>query len=178
MKHYYRDPWMTNQKVNLVGHSMGGVIIAGYVRQFGAAKKVGKVATLAAPFRGSYEAVIKIITGTANLGATPPSSHERESARLTPALYQLFPRFPGALRREDDVADLSFEPGNWQPSILQTLQEYIRLHAVSPPANVAHRALEIFTDLLNGGASTARVSMRSISPRRVSCPGTGCALSA
>lgn len=152
MKHYYRDPWMTNQKVNLVGHSMGGVIIAGYVQQFGAAKKVGKVATLAAPFRGSYEAVIKIITGTANLGATPPSSREREAARLTPALYQLFPRFPGALRREDDGADLSFfEPGNWQPSILQTLQEYIRLHAVSPPANVAHRALEIFTDLLNGG---------------------------
>ena len=93
LKHYHRDKYQDNPKVNFFGHSMGGLVIAGYLEREGSKAPVHKVVTLATPFQGSFEAVIKVATGTANLGTTPPSSREREAARLTPALYHLIPNF-------------------------------------------------------------------------------------
>lgn len=43
-------------KVNLAGHSMGGLIIAGCLQKNGETK-VGRVATMGTPFRGSLDAV-------------------------------------------------------------------------------------------------------------------------
>jgi pimeloyl-ACP methyl ester carboxylesterase len=149
MRHYARDPWNANPKVNLISHSMGGLVIAGYLEKFGSEQLVGKVATLATPYRGSYEAVIKIITGTANLGGSAPSSREREAARLTPALYHLFPRFPGALRDQTGAQMSFFDPSSWQPSIMETLQEYIRLHGLSA-VDIPGQALALFNALLEG----------------------------
>ena len=83
LKHYDSEDYGADPKVNLVGHSMGGLIIAGYLQARGADKLVHKVATLATPFQGSFEAVIKVTTGTADLGESAPSSREREAARLT-----------------------------------------------------------------------------------------------
>lgn len=77
MRHYVDGGYDSAPKVNLVGHSMGGLVIAGFMARFGAEARVAKVATLATPFRGSFEAVIKVTTGTANLGSGVPSSRER-----------------------------------------------------------------------------------------------------
>jgi pimeloyl-ACP methyl ester carboxylesterase len=154
LRPYYQAGYTEEPKVNLVGHSMGGLIIAGYLRTAGRQKKVAKVATLASPFQGSFEAVIKITTGTADLGISPPSSRERESARLTPALYHLLPSFRNGLVFPPDFpAGLPrslFAPEIWQPSVVATIGEYIRLHGREssyPPGAAA----SVFGELLRGG---------------------------
>ncbi len=92
LRHYAKDGYGEAPKVNLVGHSMGGLVVAGYVERFGTGK-INKIATLATPYKGSFEAMVKMATGTANIGGTVPSSREREAARLTPSLYHLLPSF-------------------------------------------------------------------------------------
>ena len=134
-------------KVNLLGHSMGGLIITGYLSRHGKKARVAKVATLATPFRGSFEAVVKIATGTANLGHGAPSSREREAARATPALYHLIPWCQGIeVDPSVDEPDL-FDPAQWQSTILQTLEEYVRLYGVDP-TNTAQQAKTLFAALL------------------------------
>jgi hypothetical protein len=110
---------------------------------------VANVVTLATPFQGSYEAVIKVTTGTANLGSTPPSSREREAARLTPALYHLIPSFPGALTLPEGStlpADL-FSPEVWQPSVTDTIRQFIQLRGLTP-SNARPQAETIFAAML------------------------------
>lgn len=156
MRHYAEAGYAGNPKVNLIGHSMGGLIIAGYLASQRGAAPVSKVATLASPFRGSFEAVIKTVTGTAELGTSRAASREREAARVTPAMYHLMPSFEGALQFGDGLAQSSiFDPGIWQPSILASIQEYIRLHAVAP-GNVddqAGQARDLFGAMLHSAAT-------------------------
>ena len=150
MKHYY--PWFgKNPKVNLVGHSMGGLIIAGYLEKNGSQHKVNKVVTIASPFKGSFEAIIKIATGTANLGISPPSSREREAARITPSLYHLLPTCEG-IKVPASMPNDVYDPSMWQQSILDTLQEYIRLHGVSDQ-DTPSQAKKLFTSLLQTAKS-------------------------
>ena len=147
LKHYAKAGFADDPKVSLVGHSMGGLIVAGYLERAGAKARVEKVVTLATPFQGSFEAVIKIITGTANLGATPPSSREREAARLTPSLYHLFPSFQNGLEIPDGLPSSLFSPEVWQPSVVDTIAEYIRLHGLDP-AKRKEQARDLFARLL------------------------------
>jgi pimeloyl-ACP methyl ester carboxylesterase len=146
VKHYYDSGYADNPVVNLVGHSMGGLIITGYLRRFAKKARVGKVVTLATPFRGSFEAVIKISTGTANLGTDAPSSRERETARVTPSLYHLLPSC-GGIKADPGLPASFFDPGLWQPGIMDTLKEYVRLHAVQKKDR-AQQAETLFTGLL------------------------------
>jgi len=154
LKHYHDDAWAAAPKVNLIGHSMGGLIIAGLLQNTGRTVPVGKVATLATPFRGSFEAAIKMITGTANLGTSAPSSREREAARMTPSLYHLLPSFPNALQTLEGDPLSFFEPSSWQPSVLETIQEYIRLHGLSGD-DIPGQAVSRFTQLLDDGRYNA-----------------------
>lgn len=147
----YHPEYAADPKVNLVGHSMGGLIIAGYLEAHGGSGRVAKVATLASPFRGSFESVIKITTGTANLGTKAPSSREREAARVTPALYHLLPRFEAGLVIDPPIDLGMFSPAAWQPSILGTISEFIRLNGVDADKSEAERheqAKEIFAGML------------------------------
>jgi pimeloyl-ACP methyl ester carboxylesterase len=150
LKHYYRAGYQNDPKVNLVGHSMGGLIIAGYLKSKGRQAPVHKVVTLATPYQGSFEAVIKVTTGTANLGTSPPSSRERESARVTPALYYLVPSFSGGLEVPPDVPQSLFDAGAWQPSIVQSIKEWIRLKGLPTPDQDA-LAEQIFSSMLKSG---------------------------
>ncbi|MCH5376861.1 MAG: alpha/beta fold hydrolase, partial [Planctomycetes bacterium] len=131
MRHYVRGGYLDDPRVDLVGHSMGGLIIAGYLRTMGQKTPVGKVATIATPFRGSFEAPIKVLTGTASLGTAEPSSREREAARLTPAIYHLLPRFPHAVMDTDGKQVDMYDADSWQPGVIETLAEFIRLHGVN-----------------------------------------------
>lgn len=121
LRHYADSPWNKNRRVNLVGHSMGGLVIAGLLaRKPDVARRVGKVATIGTPYRGSVEAVTKVCMGTSTLGADGSSSREREAARMTPALYYLLPDYDGATRPGVDL----FAQKNWQASVIETLQRY------------------------------------------------------
>lgn len=131
MRHYHRAGYGDGGKVNLVGHSMGGLIIAGYLQRLGRKAPVGKVASLGSPFRGSLEAPIKVVTGTSSLGEdTSPDSREREAARLTPSLYHLLPSFEGALVTDPGLPEDLYEAGTWQQGVVDTLAEFIRLHGL------------------------------------------------
>lgn len=155
LRHYDADDYATDPRVNLVGHSMGGLIIAGSIERMArvgtAQAKIGKIASLASPFKGSFEAVIKIATGTANLGGDIPSSREREAARLTPSLYHLFPSMKGeaAIHIEPGLPQTSlFDAALIQPSVLETINEYIRLNGLnrSDRAAQAHHLLTAMLD--------------------------------
>lgn len=153
LAHYHRDGYGDDPKVDLVGHSMGGLIIAGYLADAGANARVGKVTTLGSPFRGSLEAALKITTGTAELGERePPASREREAARLTPALYYLLPSFDGAVAPQDqDIPDTLFDRRAWQTSVEQTLASFIASHGVERTNKTERerQAAELFGNLLD-----------------------------
>lgn len=134
---YRGDPdFAASPTVTLIGHSMGGLIIAGYLERYSAAL-VHKVVTLATPFQGSWEAVLKLTTGTADLGDDSGKARERHAARMTPALYHLLPSYagpdaddddplPGGLIVDDGLEKNLFNPAAWQPSVLRTIERKVR----------------------------------------------------
>lgn len=130
LRHYHKAGYGESPRVNLVGHSMGGLLITGYLERKGSKAPVHKVATLATPFQGSFEAVIQVTTGTAALGTSAPSSREREAARLTPALYHLLPSFKQGIEVDPGLPDSLFDPGAWQPSVISSIEEFIRLRGL------------------------------------------------
>ena len=145
-------------KVNLVGHSMGGLIIAGYLASHSSHCKVRKVVSLASPFQGSYEAIVKMTTGTAKIGISEQRSRERKAARLTPSLYHLVPSFENSLhlmlRTENlprhfwrDLIENAnwFNPKCWQSSIVKSISDYISEYGTSQEVNSSH---EFFSNLL------------------------------
>jgi pimeloyl-ACP methyl ester carboxylesterase len=131
LPHYRKDP---PQQVDLVAHSMGGLIVSAYLRgkqtgRHGFTKgvsRVRRVVTMGTPFRGSVDAVHKLATGMGTLTGPNPRDREREAARLTPALYQLLPTFTGAAKRSEDGSPVGLlDVEDWQPSVLQTLKQFI-----------------------------------------------------
>lgn len=136
MKHYRDDEaYRANPTVSLIGHSMGGLIIAGYVESLlagrigsatGRSRLVDKVVTLGTPFRGSYEAILKVATGTSELGDDSGKARERRMARMTPALYHLLPESAGRVASQGSVAVNFFRPEAWQPNVVQTIEHQVR----------------------------------------------------
>ena len=142
LRPHYRNE--TDRRVDLVGHSMGGLVIADCVSRFGAKKKVRRVVTMATPFEGSLEAVKKLTTGLGSFTEDPPRDRERETSRTIPALYQLLPTFGGAVTSSAGLQTDMFKIANWQPSILKTIAEYIRRQ------NAVADAEQLFQSCLDG----------------------------
>ncbi len=147
LRHYDAAGWPRSPQVHLVAHSMGGLIAAGYLDRFGALGRVAKVASLATPFNGSFEAVLKIAVGTGDLGGEAPSSREREAARFLPSLYHLVPAIPGGVQAEPELSSDLFQPHAWQRRVVQTLAEFIRLHGLQPDTG-DEQAGELFASML------------------------------
>lgn len=142
MPHYRDAP---PREVDLVAHSMGGLVAAGHLASTGvdltkdkkATSKVRRVVTIGAPFRGSIDSVQKLAMGMGLLTGPDPSDREREAARTIPALYQLLPTYEGAFTFARGLPADLFDPAVWQPSILATLGEFIRLsNARKDPATL------------------------------------------
>jgi len=129
LRHYNAEGYKPkNGRVNLVGHSMGGLVIAGYVQKYGLAQ-VDKVVTLASPFRGSIEAITKTTLGGGGFSSSSGGSREREAARLTPALYHLLPSYDGAVKPvKRDV----YLKENWQRGIVRTIGGFIDRNSLLP----------------------------------------------
>ena len=149
LKHYANAGEL---KVDLVGHSMGGLVICEYLSQFGRGAGVGKVVTIGTPYLGSVEAIVKIATGLSLLTGSEPKGRERETARITPALYQLFPSYAGAVvdasGRDADI----FDPANIQGSVVESLGEFVRLYSVDTRARDRRaRAEQLLRRLLEWG---------------------------
>ncbi|MEM8799364.1 MAG: alpha/beta fold hydrolase [Pseudomonadota bacterium] len=132
-------------RVNLVGHSMGGLIIAGLIAKGETkARKVNRIVTMATPYQGSYESVLKITTGLGVVGGEEPKARERWAARLTPALYHLLPSFEDALQAPSGFPSHFFDRKAWQPSVETTIDAFIKQVAVRPV-----RARTLFNKLLS-----------------------------
>lgn len=147
LKHYDAVGWQDEPRVNLVAHSMGGLIAAGYLGRFGDERRVSKVASLATPFNGSFEAVLKIAVGTGDLGSGAPSSRERETSRMLPSLYHLLPTVPDGVQADPGLETDLFSPDAWQTSVVKTIAEFIRLHGLNPDGN-EQQARALFTEML------------------------------
>ena len=148
ISHYVEAGYVENPKVNLIGHSMGGLIITGYLDKKGKTAPVSKVVTLATPYKGSFEAVIKIATGTANLGSDAPNSREREAARLTSSLYHLLPAIQDALEVDDPELPTSlFDPALWQLSVVASVLAYVQ-QQMAFLTNQEQKAQELFARFL------------------------------
>lgn len=147
LKHY--EPDEVN-RVDLVGHSMGGLVITEYLARAGDHAPVGKVATLGTPFLGSIEAVVKITTGMSLLGGKVPRERERKAARTTPSVYQLFPTFPGAAVGEDGKKADLLKPENMQRSVVDSLVDFIAVYSRTPYDQRKARAEKVLNDLLKG----------------------------
>ncbi len=161
LKHYAKA---SNLKVDLVGHSMGGLIICEYLSQTKAQSQVGRVATIGTPFLGSIEAIVKIATGMSLLSGTEPREREREAARVTPAVYQLFPSYKNAALSKDGNQVNLFNPANMQGSILDSLAEFVRLYAVDTLSTDRRKQAEkILKQLLNCGKEH-RANIRNFNP--------------
>ena len=128
LRHYYQSDYRARPRVHLAGHSMGGLAIAGYLATNGAAK-VDKVATVATPFQGSANSVLSIATGQSTLTSISATPAEREVARLLPSVYHLLPSYNGALSWPGGLARSFYKPLAWQPSVYETIAEYIRLYS-------------------------------------------------
>lgn len=156
-------------RVDLVGHSMGGLIIAEALLLLGGktAGTVGRVATIGTPFLGSIEAIVKITTGMSLLTGSAPHEREREAARVTPAVYQLFPSYlNAAVEAADDGATVHVDllnPENMQASILDSLAEFVRMYSVKPKDRRT-RAQEILEELI-AGARAHRERVTRIKPK-------------
>ena len=147
IRHYMDKGYGDNPTVNLIGHSMGGLIITGYLDTAKRDARVSKVVTLATPYKGSFEAVIKIATGTANLGTDSPQSREREAARLTASLYHLLPEIQDAIEVDDPSLPTSFfSPGLWQHSVVQSVLMYVQKRMAA--LNQEEKAQELFAKFL------------------------------
>jgi len=115
--------------VDMIGHSMGGLVIAGAVvgapQDGWAAKKVRRVATLGTPFRGANAAILKLATGGGTLYGRDAKERERTMARVTPTTYQLLPSFRNALVESDGSEADIFLPETMQPSVPDTIAEFV-----------------------------------------------------
>lgn len=147
LRHYHKARFGDDPKVNLLGHSMGGLVITGYLENKGKKAPVHKIATLATPYQGSFEAVIQVATGTSNLGTSPPNSREREAARMTPALYYLLPGFKNAVQADPGIPDSLFHPAAWQSSVVDSIEQFIRLKGL-PTKQRKEDAKALFAHLL------------------------------
>ncbi|MBC7772133.1 MAG: hypothetical protein H7210_06545 [Pyrinomonadaceae bacterium] len=127
--------------VDLVGHSMGGCVIAGCLAAGlvgeGAHCKVRRVVTLGTPFRGATAALTKLATGLGTLTGRGAKERERAAARVTPSVYQLLPTFGGAIADEMRgaapggpglTADELFAVVSTQPAIISTLASALQIH--------------------------------------------------
>jgi len=174
MRHYARGGYTAaSGRVDVVGHSMGGLIVSGYLARHETDHRVRKVVTLGTPFGGSFEAVIKVITGTSGLTGGVPKSREREVARLTPGLYHLLPDRELTIERgAGNLPRSLFDAGLWQHGVLETIATHIERIGLAPASTKSGR-MEQATKLLQRMLDEARTFRKEVSDLSLNAVGLG-----
>ena len=137
LRHYKSN--REHLRVDLVAHSMGALVLCEYLSHNGAGARIGKVATIGAPFLGTVEALAMILTGSGNLAGPTPAENEREAARIMPAAYHMLPSYQGAVRGPASAITDLFKVDAWQKGVLESLTEYVRLHSVDAGTVAANK---------------------------------------
>lgn len=99
----WRDAAIENRdaKVTFVCHSMGGLIARSYVYLEGGAEITNKIITLGTPYRGSVDALDKLVHGPMRL-LSRIGIDFHQFARSLPSIYQLLPTY-ACVERSGDV---------------------------------------------------------------------------
>jgi pimeloyl-ACP methyl ester carboxylesterase len=175
LKHYPTDL----AEVDLVGHSMGGMVISACLARGHHMEKgrplVRQVATIATPYHGAVDALEKLAVGESEIFGEGRDA-ERHFARLTPSVYQHVPEFPEALLDEADRPVSAFDPLNWQHSIFGTLAEHLRIYSRDPqfqdPAKRAQAAFATLSAWLAEGKKV-QAAVNGLDPKAVLLDNTG-----
>lgn len=128
--------------VDIVCHSMGGLVAADCVFRHGQSGLFRKVVSLGTPFKGSVDAVWKLAAGRASGWMRGPAS-ERTAARTIPAVYQLLPSYKGAVVSDDPALRDLFDVRAWQGSVASSLGDLAaRLGARARPEELLRNFLD------------------------------------
>ncbi len=115
--------------VDLIGHSMGGLVVAGAIASGAsegwASKRVRRVVTMGTPFQGANASIQKLATGGGTMFGRDSKERERTMARVTPSVYQLLPSFKNAVVDKDGKDTDIFLSETFQPSIPDTIGEFV-----------------------------------------------------
>lgn len=121
LPHYKKSP---PQRVDVVAHSMGGLVVALLLAQKGSNARIRRVVTMGTPFGGAIDAVSLLAMGMSNFWGEVSREREREAARSMSAVYQLLPWFETAVATAvPEYRDL-YDAQAWQRSVIQTLDSY------------------------------------------------------
>ncbi|MBX3193305.1 MAG: hypothetical protein KF819_40355 [Labilithrix sp.] len=114
-----------SRKIDFVCHSMGGLVFRSMLSKIADPSRIGRVVFLAVPHRGSVDAVEAMIRGETTLFGGRKES--RKLARTFPGVYELLPRFAGAVvdAASDQPLDV-FDMKNWQRNV--TPQDLVEKH--------------------------------------------------
>ncbi|MBF0519927.1 MAG: alpha/beta fold hydrolase [Nitrospirae bacterium] len=124
-------------KVNLIGHSMGGCIIKYYATVLKNENQINKLIMLAAPLRGSLYALKQLIMGESWFFGQLIRKGKRKASRTFPGSYDLLP-FDGFSSQRTKipwstpaVVDYDNKPVNifieskWQPNVIKSIKDEI-----------------------------------------------------
>jgi pimeloyl-ACP methyl ester carboxylesterase len=128
-------------RVNLVGHSLGGLVARQFLAEWDAAYPgyagvVGKLITIGTPHSGSLAIVREMIVGDG--GLLQSGREVRKVARTCASAYELLPRYPGALVGPGGADWSLFELKHWQDNV-----------ATNSDEDVSQRRLDRARDVLN-----------------------------
>lgn len=102
-------------------HSMGGLVLRAFLDVWqksgaGTPPPVGRIVFIGTPHLGSIDAVVALISGeTSWFGGR---KELRKLARTFPSVYELLPRFPGAVVQGTTELDI-FDEHNWQRNTVE-----------------------------------------------------------
>lgn len=87
----YKERGLKIDKVNIVGHSMGGCLAKYYATVYGGETKINKLVMLASPLRGSLYALKHLVMGETWFFDWFVRKGKRKVARTFPGCYDLLP---------------------------------------------------------------------------------------
>jgi len=151
-------------KIDFVCHSMGGLVFRSFLRRF-ATDEIGRVVFMAVPHRGSLDAVEAMIRGETTLFGG--RKEMRKLARTFPGVYELLPRFTGAVvdgaGRELDI----FQEKNWQVNVTPLVEpEKNGFDVQQQHLSAALRALNHMADpLAESLDSTEMLTIYGVKPK-------------